>query len=219
MRSTRTHEDLLHSSQCGVCFGAFRARWFATAYRASIRGPFCKYSRTLPATVPIRDGQALVVDPCYWTSGLPFRYEITLDESEGVAAQQFMWGIRWCVPHQQNLLVDGKGYVVRAAGWQSGFELEAFRDARCALFTKTRLDSGIYERASELGVLIVDASATPDANVDLPAPENTFQREPSVHFTLVQRGTANLAPCDALHMVAVQDDLNARIGDESKEAY
>jgi|GEM_PF-6084485 len=148
-----------------VCRVHFREKEVESHIEGTLRGPFCKYSRTLPSTTPIRNGVATVVDPCYWTPRLPFRYEIKLDVESGSKSEhiEFMWGMRRCVPHQSNLLLDGKGYVIRAAETAGEIDLDEYREFSCSLFTKRRLEASVYERASESGVLVVDVDEAPHA--------------------------------------------------------
>lgn len=128
------------------------------AINGTIRGPYCKYSRTLPCTLPVKDGRAVVVDPCYWTPKLPFRYELKLEveTATGKETHEFLWGIRHCIPHKTLLRMDGKGYVVRAVEPPTdAIDLQELRDLSSGLLTQKRLDDRIYEDASEIGVAVV----------------------------------------------------------------
>lgn len=152
----------------------------------TLRGPFCRYSRTLPSTIVIREGVATVVDPCYWTPRLPFRYELKVDvESDaGTVCHEFMWGIRWCVPHQSNLLIDGKGFVIRGVeGVGVELDLEEYRSLSCCLWATNRLESSVYEAASEVGILIVDTDLQPYDGVRSTA---SVALQPCVHVLQCQ---------------------------------
>lgn len=62
-----------------------------TVLRGTIRGPFCRNSRTLPAEFPFRqlakrgpasamlEADALVPDPCLWSPELPHVYQIDVE--------------------------------------------------------------------------------------------------------------------------------------------
>lgn len=173
----------IYSSErnAAVCRVHFETIGTESRIEGTLRGPFCKYSHTLPSTIPIRNGIATVVDPCYWTPRLPFRYEVKIDVESGSQSDhlEFMWGMRWCVPHQSNLLLDGKGYVVRAAEADDDIDLDEFRALSCGLFTKRRLEANVYETASESGVLIVAAD-----NADYSRDRSTaaIALHPAVHF-------------------------------------
>lgn len=181
----------------------------ASQIQGTFRGPFCKYSHTLPSTVPIRNGTAIVVDPCYWSPKLPFRYNINLTyvDASGTHEYQAMWGLRWCVPHKGNLLLDGKGYVLRAVEWRDDFELESYREHACALLTHRRLDAKIYEQASELGVVIVDTDAEP---FEGERSAEAIALQPAVH-TLYQSD----AKTDALSLSPEDENVAVKIVDES----
>jgi hypothetical protein len=180
----------------------------ASEIQGTLRGPFCKYSHTLPSTLPIRDGKAIVVDPCYWSPRLPFRYEIKLTYLTDTGKHEFqaMWGIRWCVPHRGNLLLDGKGYVLRAVEWRDEFTLESYREHACALLTQQRLSPEAYELASELGVVVVDTDTT---TFDGEQSTQAIALKPAVH-ALHRSGTKT----DALSLSGEDTNLAVRILDE-----
>jgi len=56
-----------------------------------LRGPFCKNARTLPAEIAFRQienaakvqAEAVVPDPCMWTTELPHVYEVTVEARQG----------------------------------------------------------------------------------------------------------------------------------------
>jgi hypothetical protein len=57
----------------------------------TLRGPFCKNARTLPAEVAFRQienvakvqAEAVVPDPCMWTPELPHVYEVNVEARQG----------------------------------------------------------------------------------------------------------------------------------------
>lgn len=57
------------------------------AVRGTMRGPFCELARTLPAEFAFRDlgpqqpgvAEAIVVDPCTWSSELPHVYQVDVE--------------------------------------------------------------------------------------------------------------------------------------------
>lgn len=158
----------------------------AGVVRGSVRGPFCRFSRTLPTTHQITDGDAVIVDPCYWTPSMPFRYEITLqvDGVDGITRDPtFLWGMRWCVPHKQDLRLNGKRFVVRAIQPKHlEFDLSLLRELSCALMIDSPSDE-LCESASDLGVVIIDSS-TESANL-----VREMNRHASVHFACTTTST------------------------------
>lgn len=146
-----------------------------------MRGPFCKYSRTLPCNFPITNGEAIVVDPCYWTPTLPFRYEVKVkvQTAEGTSEHEFLWGIRRCLPQKNQLRLDGKGTVIRAIEPADGhIDLAELRSLSSSLLTHQPLEPAVYQQASELGVMVIDASPSVLDSQD----RTVVQRETSVHF-------------------------------------
>src|SRR5689334_4497751 len=59
--------------------------------RGALRGPFCEVAKTLPADFPLRDlgpqepgvAEAIVTDPCMWTSEMPHLYRVDAEAVEG----------------------------------------------------------------------------------------------------------------------------------------
>ena len=133
-----------------VSFGAN-----ASAVEGSIRGPFSKYARTLPSTTAIRLGRCKIVDPCYWTPSTPFLYEVTVSGDTGSECKtQFMWGIRRCLPHRNDLILNGKRFVFRAIKPASmDIDLTELRELSSGLVL-SHTDEKLCELASESGVMI-----------------------------------------------------------------
>jgi hypothetical protein len=73
--------------------------------QGTLRGPFCKNARTLPAEIAFRDlgpkeigvARAIVPDPCVWSPELPHLYELHVEARRGeqiVAAYDGTIGLR-----------------------------------------------------------------------------------------------------------------------------
>jgi hypothetical protein len=73
--------------------------------RGTLRGPFCEGVRTLPAVIQFRDlsgqnpgvAEALVPDPCTWSSELQHLYQVEVEARRGsqtVAAYYGTIGLR-----------------------------------------------------------------------------------------------------------------------------
>lgn len=147
--------------------------------RGRIRGPFCEYSRTLPSNFPIRDGQALIVDPCFWTPSLPFQYEVettVLHDDGRQQTETFLWGLRWCQLHRDNVRLNGKRFVVRAIESRPGeMNLEELRAHGTSLYVPTD-DEELFREASRRGVMLVVAAEADSADI------RRLNRFPAVHF-------------------------------------
>ena len=151
-----------------------------------IRGPFCRYARTLPASYPIRNGRAKVIDPCYWTPSLPYRYELKLHVDRldgGTVMHQFLWGLRWCVPHKADVWLNGKRYVLRAISLASEdageVDLLQLRQLACSLMLKSPTNE-ICEEASDLGVMLFATSDSSTADI------RQWGKYPAVHFAFAK---------------------------------
>ena len=175
-----------------VCFKAIGK------VQGTVRGPFCKYSRTLPSTYPITDNLARVVDPCYWTPRLPFRYEITASFTDGegnTQEHQFLWGLRRCEPHKDKLRLDGKGFVVRGVQATDNIDLELLRELSAALVV-TRADDPLCQQASEMGILVIDQAGKQQG-------DSPIQAWPAaVHFSAGPRADV---PADVLTISSDSD--------------
>ena len=174
--------------------------------RGTIRGPFCKYARTLPTSFPIRDGQAIVVDPCYWTPRMPFRYEVTVSvaSTSGKNDRQFLWGLRCCVPHKNNLYLDQKRYVVRAiSAPEKDVDLSYLRELSCGLVVDTPTDD-LCDAASEVGVMIIQTATLSSGSL------RAASQHAAIHFALGE------SECDfnwtnVLPLSRILDDENSII--------
>ncbi|MEQ8835382.1 MAG: hypothetical protein RID07_01105, partial [Lacipirellulaceae bacterium] len=95
-----------------------------------LRGPRCRFSKTLPSTFSFEGKELLVTEPCYWSPRLPFLYEIELEVNlqDGTSLQfEHRLGInRWDI-HHQNLRLEGKRTVLRG-GSVSEFEADLARE-------------------------------------------------------------------------------------------
>jgi hypothetical protein len=79
----------------------------------TLRGPTCAYARTLPAdytavTHAENAGvEILLPDPCYWTPGLPFLYELQM------GGEQRPIGLRRLTARRESLYWEGERIVLR----------------------------------------------------------------------------------------------------------
>jgi len=132
-----------------------------------VRGPFCRHSHTLPATIPLHDlgdgptwlAEAAVPDPCGWSPDLPAWYEVHADIQHNGVTQHTIdrsLGIRRLGTAGRNLRYDGRRWVAR--GWEPGPEetpdATAWRAARLVMLAVEPSDEICREAAHE-GVLIV----------------------------------------------------------------
>jgi hypothetical protein len=78
--------------------------------RGLMRGPFCEYAHTLPAEFAFRDlgtgsAEAVVTDPCLWSSELPHLYHVDVEARRGehvVAEYHGKVGLRQ-TPYKQDV--------------------------------------------------------------------------------------------------------------------
>jgi len=180
----------------------------------TIRGPFCRYARTLPTNHAISDGEAVVVDPCYWSTELPFRYEIKLElqTASGVEQLDFRWGIRGLVPHKKDLRREGKRYVVRAISPKMvDFELADLREMSATLRVQHSSEmSELYEEASEAGVMLTVVAD--EAGPELSQLLNGF---PAVSFLETDHSSASVQHTDLLSVGPSQSSSNIVSVDEA----
>jgi len=140
----------------------------------TIRGPFCDFAETLPNTVRFADkgpgatllSEALLTDPCFWNTELPFWYDVELRLLAGnqeLASARRILGLRRLGLSGRNLLWDAKRFVVRAVTTTPAIpDLATFRDTVTAAIV-TNPTEDLCLAASQQGVLlIVDLSASAD---------------------------------------------------------
>ncbi len=135
-----------------------------------ITGPRSRLTRTLPATVALRDlgpgphqlARAIVPDPCFWAPGAPYLYDVQVDLLQGrtvVAQSQHTIGLRRCGVQGSQLRLESQPWQIWGA---SGVSLDEaacwqWREAQLAMFLADPVDS-VCEEASQEGVVIVAVS-------------------------------------------------------------
>jgi len=135
--------------------------------RGSIRGPICRYARTLPTTVPFADmgsgstllSAAVIPDPCFWTPQLPELYHARIELAERGVARQIMEqpvGLRFLGVDGPHLVWQGKRWIllgVRRTRTDPA-ELSAWRDASAAMIVDDAHETMCRE-ASDDGVVLI----------------------------------------------------------------
>ncbi len=163
------------------------ARAHEARIQGTVRGPICHHARTLPATVALHDvgvsddgsddgsdgpwrlAEAVLPDPCFWTPGHAYLYDVAVQTQLGAATHaraQRQLGICPLGTRGRHLHLDGQRWVVRAA---SGCEptppvLEACRQTSTALVVEDPSDE-LLEAASRQGILLLVRCAAPRAEV------------------------------------------------------
>ena len=146
-----------------------------------LSGPFCRYSQTLPLTVPLHvikgdpkvgllpagDGggpqallaEVVIPDPCFWMPDLPFIYRVQLELRRGteiIDKAERVLGVRRLGVRGRDLFFEGKRWVLRgirvgATDWP---DLTAWRDAAAVLVVPNPSDQ-LCEELSQTGILVV----------------------------------------------------------------
>ncbi len=132
-----------------------------------VRGPLCRYSHTLPATLPLRDlgpgptllAQAVVPDPCCWSPSLPALYEVQVEVRDGERVRvtaRWSLGIRRFGAARKNLILEGRRWVLRGVECDADAttDLRHWRQAAAVLVTEQPADE-LCREASLEGVMIV----------------------------------------------------------------
>lgn len=92
----------------------------AVVLQGSLRGPYCENGRTLPAEFSFRDrspeqpglAEAIVTDPCLWSSEMPHVYRVEVEARQGakiVAAYHGTVGLRRLAPRRPVDFAPGTG--------------------------------------------------------------------------------------------------------------
>ncbi len=121
---------------------------------ATLYGPFCKFSNTLPYKIPLRAESnstrwsVTVPDVCYWTPNLPMHYRLTLQLPDSrqlttwVALKRF--GVKG-----PTLSMDGERYVLRGFSTR-GLDLSASNDDAWKSLREQRAVLVLEQLAEEL---------------------------------------------------------------------
>ena len=178
-----------------------------TLVTGCVRGPFCRYSKTLPSTFTFGNKDSLsIIDPCYWSPELPFRYRVqcTVQSDAGEESIEFAWGLRRCEPHGTDLRLDGKRGVVRAVSWPQpdGSDLARVRELSGALLVSNPSHEFCAE-ASESGVMLI---ADLRGHADVEAQLLSLNRHPAVHFAVVDRADSKFSGSDIVPVIEGLDD-------------
>lgn len=143
-------------------------------YRLSgqIIGPTCRYSSTLQTKIPFQHrgltpcgdrtallAEALVPDPCYWSTELPFLYRAVGQISgpdAGPTSFDPPFGIRSLGTLRNRFTFNGKTWVPRCVSRSKvvGATLSEWRDAATMMFVENP-DDVLCREASEIGVLLM----------------------------------------------------------------
>ena len=137
--------------------------------QGTIHGPTSAYARTLPAEYALSAAahgeggewlaSAVIPDPCYWTSELPFLYEMRLTATladGGAQDGSHAIGLRRAEIHGANLRVERRRTVLRGAvcGDAAASDLDAARGVEAALIVAEPTPT-LLQRASEIGVTLI----------------------------------------------------------------
>jgi len=140
-----------------------------------VRGPECSLSHTLPATMPLvpeAPGETLLArtvipDPCFWSPRLPAMYRVRVElrrDHVVLESTERMLGIRVLGVRDNRLLLEGKGWVLRAVLKNSvvAEPIKFWRDASAAMVVENPTDQ-VCAEASRLGVLLMATLPDPQA--------------------------------------------------------
>ncbi|MCA9154889.1 MAG: hypothetical protein KDA38_08885 [Planctomycetales bacterium] len=145
-----------------------------------VHGPVCRYSRTLPSRIMLRDLgpgnerllRAAIPDPCFWSPALPFLYDAELqvetDAAEPVALRQ-SFGVRMFGASGRSLRLEGKRWVARGTRWPAASETHtpnrdggpSLAEAIAALHDESLVavvtdpSPAVCREASEAGVMLL----------------------------------------------------------------
>lgn len=164
-------------------------------------GPTCAYSHTLPATMqlisrPSAAGEALlaeaiVPDPCFWTSDLPFLYQVQVEVRRGdqvLDSIERPLGIRPLAINRGKLIWEGRAWVARGASAAAlpSAALADWRAADLVMCVDCPSDE-LCAEASRLGAIVVaELSGSP---AEVIGEARRLARWPAVAMLLLDAGT------------------------------
>jgi len=132
-----------------------------------VEGPDCLYAKSLPTSFRLTDrgpgttllAEAIVSDPCFWSSDLPALYQVDVElrkDGKAIDATRRTLGIRLLGVSGSRFFWEGKNWVVRAARRELAADapLAEWREAMLAMIV-TDPDEALLAEASRQGVMIV----------------------------------------------------------------
>lgn len=132
-----------------------------------VRGPECRFARTLPTTYALTDlgpgenllARVTIPDPCFWSPDLPSLYRVTLEvrlRGEVVQTLDRELGIRFLGARGNSFYLEGKRWVLRGVHRDLAEEtsLAAWRDVGAAMVVDHPSDE-LCRETSRAGVLLV----------------------------------------------------------------
>ena len=152
-----------------------------TTLRGTVRGPFCRFSQTLPTTVSLTDlgpgesllAEAVLPDPCFWSPQLPALYEANVElvsSGKSVAHAERQLGIRMFGTSGDSFRMNGNRVVVRGfrAETVPNKEFDYLRETSTMLFVNNP-DDQLCQKASEDGIPLAAwfSSETPDIDLHI----------------------------------------------------
>jgi hypothetical protein len=195
-------------------------------------GPTCRYSSTLQASIPLKHrgltrwgdrtaivAEAVVPDPCYWSTDLPFLYravgEVTGPRTSlSPSAFEQPFGIRSLGTSGKRLTFNGRPWVPRIVHRVEVTEsppATVWRDAAAAMFVD-RPDDELCRELSEAGVLLMTTVEGDRATVL--AELSRLGRYPAVGIVVVK--STDTTPREL--RTAAQNTLLARFSDRKFDA-
>ncbi|MCE9543928.1 MAG: hypothetical protein K8T25_00150 [Planctomycetia bacterium] len=164
-----------------------------------IRGPQCKFAKTLAATIRFHvtsdaaniSASATVPDPCFWTPEVPMLYHARLDltcEGKVVQTLERPLALRPLTARGSDLFYAGRRWVLRGVsrGTSPDAPLEDWRAAGAAMLID-ELDKATASAAAELGVLLV-VRVGEQAPDQIAAELRRLARMPAVAIVALQVG-------------------------------
>ncbi len=172
-------------------------------FGGSLRGPSCRYAKTLASSFPIPRSEVLqpgastftqtsIVDPCYWTPRLPFLYEFASDiaYADGTSeSSSHTVGLRRWEVDGRSFRLERKRMVLRGAviSAEHDVDLLAARDAEVAIAIKNP-STDFLQQASEIGVMVV--ADTRQSEADLTKTLLGYTWQPSVALVIPEMDAA-----------------------------
>lgn len=182
-------------------------------------GPTCAYSRTLPASIqlaarPSPAGEALlaeaiVPDPCFWTSDLPFLYQVQVELRRGDNVLESIVrpvGIRPLAITRRRFIWEGRAWVPRSA-LSAALPTASLADWRAAdlVMCVERPADELCAEASRLGAVV--AAELSGSAADAASEARRLARWPAVAMLLLDAST----PIDAALRQAARNLLLGRV--------
>ena len=166
--------------------------------RGHVRGPFTARARTLPATFTLHDlgpgpsllARAIISDPCFWTPGLRFHYEIVAEVCRGtevIARGEQILGLRHLGLLRGQLCWERQAWTLIGCRDETSAEVpwSAWREQQVVRVVAAPSESVCHEASQEGVALVAHLEVDTKARSEIEHETRRLGKWPAVALVLI----------------------------------